>query len=354
MEMERIITYRHSVRGALDEFIESTKFKHFLRSDALIEIAASVAQHHEEGVAIYPEVFICADTTAFSKHSPDGQVYFVGESSDICAGVTAAMKKCAPLTSRDWDIIVEVNSNDHCRFGVFRSSSVPTSLGLEATYFDTSEVELPAAIYVTCPRPSVVIFKSDCGKSVTVCFGHKEIAPENLIPPAELLAESILDQVSDQNLKHATHTFLVKVLRHALRACHGTLICVVDRKWANKDTMPKLLIDGVKLNPHIDFPSAIATLRSSSGNLESACSPLSYYDLLRGMLSFDGITVFSNDGRVISYNTFVHSPSPKGKRRDELQGARKRAYSVLEQHLGKTVLAAFYQSQDGATAFKKL
>jgi hypothetical protein len=352
--MEPIITYRHSVRGALDEFIEKTKFKGVLRSDALIEIAASVAQHQEEGIALFPQVYVCSDANAFSKHAPDGEIHFVGQSQNVRDGVALAMKKCAPLTSRDWDIIVQVNSANHCRFGIFKPSCVPTSLSLETTYFDAQAETLPAAILVTSPRPSVVTFRSDCGKAVTVCFGHDEIVAEALMPPAELLAKVILNKVNDHTLRDASNTFLTKILRHALRACHGTLICVVDSRWAKSGTLPKLLEDSVQLDPPVDFPAAIAELRNSSGNLEAACGPLSYYELLRGMLSFDGITIFSNDGRVIAYNGFVHAPSPKGKRRDEMQGARKRAFSVLENHLGKPILAAYYQSQDGGTLFKKL
>jgi hypothetical protein len=348
-----IISYRHSVRGALDEFLEKTKFKGLLRSDAVIEVAASVAQHHEEGVALYPEVYICSDATTFRKQAPDGELYFVGESSNIREGVKRAMKKCTPLTSRDWDIIIEVNRAG-CRFGIFKSSSVATSLSLEATYFGADIDTLPAAIRVSCNRPSIVTFRSDCGKSLTVCFNHDEVLDEDLLSSAEVLSTEILSALQDQPLRQATHAFLVKVLRHSLKGSHGSLICIVDKKWGHAAKLPTLLADGVIIEPSIDIPRAISNLRASSGNHESICSPLSYYDLVKGMLSFDGITVFSNDGRIIAYNVFVHAPPPKATRRDEIQGARKRAFTVLQSKLGKSILAAFYQSQDGSTAFKKV
>ncbi len=72
------------------------------------------------------------------------------------------------------------------------------------------------------------------------------------------------------------------------------------------------------------------------------------------MLSFDGITVFSNDGRIIAYNVFIHAPAPEGVAQDKIKGARRRAFTILESRLGESILAAFYQSQDGDTVFKTI
>lgn len=348
--MEPIVTYRHSVRGALDEFIEKTKFKGLLRSDAMIEIAASVARHHEEGVQLFPQVYICENTEEFRKQVPDGELYMLGESSDVRQGVTKAMKKCSPLVSRDWEIIIEVNAKG-CRFGIFKSSSVPTALSLETTYFSGELDTLPAAIRVSCKRPSVVTFRSDCGKSLTVCFTHDEVSAESLISPADQLAEHILTEVRDEPLREATSVFLVKIFQQALKGSHGTLVSVVDKKWADEKQLPQLFADGVKLVPCVDIVGAVRNLRGSSGNLEAICAPLSYYELVRGMLTFDGITVFSSDGRIIAYNVFVNAPSTTSLPRDQISGARKRAFDVLRDNLGETVLAAFYQSHDGKTEF---
>ena len=129
---------------------------------------------------------------------------------------------------------------------------------------------MPAAILVGSPRPSVVTFRSDCGEAVTVCFGHDEILPEALLSPADLLGNAILSKVGDDSLREATHTFLVKVLRQGLRACHGTLICVIDKRWAKAKKLPKVLSDAVHLTPPIDFPAAILALRKLKRELRSS------------------------------------------------------------------------------------
>ncbi len=256
-----LITYRHSVRGALEGFLEKTKFKGLLHSDGMIEIAASVARHQEEGVQFFPTVFICADAVAFLKHAPGGEMYVLGENSDIRQGMITAMKKSLPLTSRDWNVIVEVKDG-RCRFGVFKASSVPTALGLETTYFVGETTSLPAAIQVSSARPSVVVFRSDCGESLTVCFTHDEVQAENLVHPSDSLADVILSGVEDGSLKARTKAFLLKVIENALKGSHGTLVCVLDKKWASEELeLPAMLRDGIRIRPPIDFTALIGRAR---------------------------------------------------------------------------------------------
>ena len=317
----------------------------------MIEVAAGVARHQEEGARLYPDVYICTDLDLFIRQAPNGEFYLLGESSDARAAVPRAVKKCAPLASRDWDIVIEVRRAD-CRFGIFRSSSVPASLSLAKTYFGEAEGSVTPAIMVTSPKPSIVTFRSDCGQTLHLNFSHDEISQHDLSVPSDSLVACILEQVLDTALRSATHTFLEKVFRFALKGSHGTLVCVIDKKWTS-GILPSFLRDGVRVVPCIDLPKAIAACQLKAAGAETVCAPISYYELLKGMLSFDGITVFSNDGRVIAYNVFVHAETPSNKSQDEMQGARKRAYSALVRKLGRPILAAFYQSQDGKTAFKQ-
>ena len=205
---------------------------------------------------------------------------------------------------------------------------------------------------VTSPRPAIVTFQSDCGQILHLNFSHDEISEVDLVVPSDSLLDCILDRVSDGALRRATHTFLQRVFRFALKHSHGALVCVVDKKWTS-GTLPSFLKDGIPILPCIDFPEAIAACHAKAAGAEAICRPLSYYELLKGMLAFDGITVFSNDGRLIAYNVFVHSNVEKTKTQAEMQGARKRAFGAMAKKLGRPVLAAFYQSQDGKTAFQR-
>lgn len=345
-----LVTYRDSVRGALEAFVEKTPFKSLIRSDALIEIAANVAFHAEEGVAMHPEVFLCQCIDSFRKLSPDGAVYLVGEDDDILRAIKRALKKCSPLTSRDWDILIELTPNK-CRYGIFRSSSVVTSLTLGSTYFSTGDQSTTPSIQVTRVRSSIVELRSSCGQDLKICFSHDEVDQSNLNSLQQGLTESILEKVHEDQTKEGARSFLSKLLKHAFQNSHGTLICVIDKDLVDSDSVPELLKDCVRLEPSINLVSEVEKLRQSEGNIESSCSPISYYDLIRGILAFDGITVFSNDGRLVYYNSFVALQEPASG--SENHGARKRAFTALTSHLGNPILAAFYLSQDGNSAFIK-
>jgi hypothetical protein len=167
------------------------------------------------------------------------------------------------------------------------------------------------------------------------------------------LANAIVTNVGEAALRDATRAFLVKVLTFSLRGSHGCLAAVISNKWSKRNQLPTFLQDSVTVTPTIDLPLAIGKTKTKDPDQESICSPLAFFDLIRGMLSVDGITVFSNDGKLLAYNAFVYAPYPKAKR-DEIQGARKRAFSVLESAVkNKQIVAAFYQSQDGKTIFKE-
>jgi hypothetical protein len=63
-----------------------------------------------------------------------------------------------------------------------------------------------------------------------------------------------------------------------------------------------------------------------------------------GMFCCDGIVLFDTKANVVAYNAFIRL-----KASNVVGGARRRAYQALKDRIGKGVVAAFYQSQDGAS-----
>lgn len=110
---------------------------------------------------------------------------------------------------------------------------------------------------------------------------------------------------------------------------------------------PKFLAkDGMLFDTPIDFQQMVASVPDDGVELESFDKKA---DLVKGMLRSDGISVFSDHGRLLGYRCFISTSQPAGV----IGGARKRAFFTLTKHLRRGLSAVLVQSQDGATQFEE-
>lgn len=127
-----------------------------------------------------------------------------------------------------------------------------------------------------------------------------------------------------------------------MRRGHGALIAVIA------GARPAELADGVPLANPLDLLGAVeAHARQDSSDTLGRL--LAYAEFLEGVLSTDGITVFSDDGRLLGYNSFVRQQQDvSAAPRSLVGGARRRAFDVLCRLVDDNVLvAAFMRSSDG-------
>ena len=82
---------------------------------------------------------------------------------------------------------------------------------------------------------------------------------------------------------------------------------------------------------------------------EASLKLSSYAGLLQSMLNFDGITLFSSDGKIIGYHYIVNND--KVAEENIEGGARTRAFSALCGLEG--LIACFMKSQDGKIKFNR-
>jgi hypothetical protein len=108
------------------------------------------------------------------------------------------------------------------------------------------------------------------------------------------------------------------------------------------------LSDGVHLREPIDFAEEIYQV---SQNKLQPVVLTSQSLLLKGMLNCDGVVVFSRNAKLLSYNCFIASSMEKVK--PSFGGARMRAFETLCKKIGRGIYAAFIQSQDGWTDFRR-
>ncbi len=151
---------------------------------------------------------------------------------------------------------------------------------------------------------------------------------------------------SQEGNQRESRNFLEKTIHQALNEGHGNLIAVVhDDKMLIDETLKKLR-GGILLDKSIDLQMLAAEYNSQLTE-ESSLKLRSHADLVRSMLNFDGITLFTDQGRILGYHFIVNNNEVKA---ENIQGgSRTRAYLAL---CGmESIRACFIKSQDGKVNF---
>lgn len=139
--------------------------------------------------------------------------------------------------------------------------------------------------------------------------------------------------------------YVDRILSTAIKNCHGTLIAVVPSDVAD---LPTEISDLVRLEApfhlydrfqrHIDEGKTAASV----SRLQAAS------ELVSGFLDSDGITVFNDAGFVLGYRAFINRDTSSAP---VMGGARSRAFGSMKALVGKSIVAAFFRSQDGRTDY---
>ena len=336
--MPENITFRTQLIDGVKEFCQESQLEFLSNALNLVEIVVMLAHYREEGVSLFPKIYLTNDKHILKLMLPDGEVLKIGSAAPDITGIKSAVKKCAPLATNDWLIYIDTSSHNALDFGVFKGSGNPISVLVD----DVLMTESANFIVVKASQVAddCVEIRSNRGGLHFIFLNHRM---EDSPPPLQYMGQlinSITEKISEE-VKEPTVSFLNRLFASALRESHGCIIAVT-----NMSKPPKFLSDdGVILDEPIDFANLVFNLkkeRIAPSHLESK----GY--LLKGMLNSDGIILFDNNGRLLGYNCFV-----KVSNKDNIiGGARKRAFANLKTKIGRGLLAAFMLSQDGWTDFE--
>ena len=97
--------------------------------------------------------------------------------------------------------------------------------------------------------------------------------------------------------------FFRRVLFEVMQGAHGTLVAVLPRERAGS----ALFVDGILLPRPLDVVGLLDRHQVAPDDA-AASAVRATAQLLRGMMSTDGITVLRADGCIIGYNVFVRHP----------------------------------------------
>jgi hypothetical protein len=162
---------------------------------------------------------------------------------------------------------------------------------------------------------------------------------------------SIISKITEncvETHKNIINTFLTKVILNALRIGHGNLIGVVKDSHEDIEKL-KSEKDGIYLPEPIDFQSLVIETETEKNN-ETSVNLKSYSSILKAMLNHDGITIFTNTGKLIGYHLLIN----EHKKDKQINNGGSRSKAFLSMQNCNFFIACFYKSQDGNMKFWKL
>ena len=333
------ITLRTHLIGSVTDFCAESALC-LVTPEILVDLIVRLSRYQEEGVSLFPQVYLTADIDSLIGMLPDGEKLQLASTALTIDGIAEMLKVCAPIATGDWKVFGQT-SEHAMSFGVFRGSSRPVAVAVD----DVLLTGPPATPVVKVHRVAdeCVQVRNSKGTCRYIFFNHKrEDGPPPLMHVANLIA-FITKRVSGRN-RDTVQSYLTKLVMEALSEGHGCTWAVTYM-----GTFPKILKDGIFFEDPIDFQSMIAAVLKKTDDVSDEVL-IRKAELVKGMLCCDGIALFDEHARLLGYRCFV-SLSRKVR---VVGGARKRAFSTLKGHLRRGLSAVFMQSQDGNTEFESV
>lgn len=339
MSKNVIQTLRDHVSHAIGSFLFNEGFKSDgVTQHGILESVNLLSDYQEEGKLLFPEIILTNDFDVF-KTIPNKELV-VGEGELSVSEFKKAIKLCAPLAVDNWIIFIEIK-NGKVKYGLVSSEMTETSLSLFNQTVGDLKVDYPGA---------TIAYIRNMGRKTVELLGLKERVTVSLTLDEPVLgsyteiqkiSQAISSKCNDVN-KSQVAKYFEKVINASLRVGHGSLICVID---SDPDKIKKLIEkepNGTYLPESIDFQQLIVEAEEQSTN-ESSVNLRSFASLLKSMLTHDGITVFSNTGKLLGYHLLIGVYEKDGQINEG--GSRSKAFLSMQN--SNFFESCFFKSQDG-------
>ncbi|OBG44544.1 hypothetical protein A5670_10445 [Mycolicibacterium fortuitum] len=246
---------------------------------------------------MFPRILICDDLDTVLRNVQGSGPVQIGSAVREPGTISRALKKCAPLTAGAWAIWVERQPGAF-RYGVFREP-LPTALDIRATLLDTPASDALRAILIAQFAAGTIEMVSPGRRGMRIHLSGQRDDELSTEDTQQKVADWSATGISDERIMASYRTFAATALQDLLRKGHGTLIAVVPcgkKAWRRNAT------DAVHLDEPIDLAWQLGKLADDATSL--ALFELSTsIELVAGMLSSDGITVFDTCGRVLAFGS---------------------------------------------------
>lgn len=345
-EAESVLSFRNYLQAGIRHFVADFKSSEFA-ADLLAEFIIVLSSYQEEGVRLFPIVFIGENLSEILSVTKGVDSISIGQGDQSRESVRRAFRKFAPLTEgREWAGFVIIDGSE-IKYGLFRTNHSP----LIPTAFEClRQTSNPNYRILGLSRlgGSFVEVRSANGNFQYINMPGDYTEAKN---PPKLVNEFMESVTKDSPASVRPHlrSFYYRVGVDLLHANHGSLIVVIP---ADQE-VPSIFQDGIVLKDRIRIADTIS--KYLSGKDESSFqSMMGWSQLLRRMTRMDGITIIDTCGSIVGYNCFVNQKTFNGKRVSGTSGgARRRAFESLCEYLGPNLTSVIYKSHDGIIEMAK-
>jgi hypothetical protein len=333
------VSLRDFAEKSIAEFLGSEGFiKNEILTHGLLEITNLISDYHEEGAPLFPEIIITESLKIFETIPK--QILQIKESELSSVEFRNAIKLCAPLALESWVIFIEI-SESKLKYGLVTAEMSETSLSIYDQIFGQLKIEYEeiAAVYVR-----------NIGEKVVELIGLKNsmVVSLTLAEPKETNRTEI-NQISaaisnkcGEEYKVQIISFIEKTINAALRTGHGNLIAIVEDEEKSINDLKTKETNCIYLKKEIDFEKLIFVAETDK-TIESSAILKAFTSIAKSMLNHDGITVFTNRGKILGYHLLIENYEGEGGK--ILGGSRLRAFhSICNCNF---FCGGFYKSQDG-------
>jgi hypothetical protein len=313
--------------------------------DGLVSLVDLLSGYSEEGEHLFPELFLFDDSTDIKQSLPNSELVVVGRGSKQVGTFELALKRCARLARWGWSIYL-CRTAHGLEYGLLRCGLTALSLTASELLVGQGDAAVPVILVRHLSRHTIEISGAS-GHSVRIHYGATSESTSDPILIADNFCASVVADVEPE-VKVQARNFYLRIFASVIRRGHGCLAAVLP---PGERKLPKQFRDGVEITPRLDIAAKIGSLlnfQSCEGDTQLRAAA----GLIQGMLSTDGVTLFSSNGTVCAYNVFVKDSNSQLVAAASFGGARRRAFKLLCGWLGKSVESAFFLSQDGHAEFK--
>ena len=332
----KVISNRDTALYEIDKLLKKNGYPtNNTMVEGVADIVNKIADYHEEGVKLYPEVLILHDDYFLKPLQARTEMVYQGEIKEN--EFSKAMKLCAPLATGNWNIYIVLPDDKHISYGLVSVERKETSLDLV-----TQAIEMggdDGIIYIRNVGSKNVELRTkqeSCIISLTL-DGDVDFQDSNL----QKLVEAMLKDLAHDEV---LHNFIVKTIKDALNAGHGNLIAVCKRE--NFELCLTKMTGGAKLTPAIDIPELLNEDKMIQSS-ETSVAIKSNMTLVKSVINHDGITFFSTRGELLGYHYIVDNS--KVGDGNAVGGSRTKAFEALKT-IGE-IEGRFFKSQDGITKY---
>lgn len=340
-ESVKIKSLKEHVLESISSILFSEKFPSCdFTPEGILALVDEIASYHEEGKELFPHILITTNLAELLKSIPSVHKIQIN-STELCAQeFSSALKLCAPLAVDSWIVFFQIDvESKKLQYGLLSSELSETSPSIHRQLIGdmSSDIINIPFIYISNIGQRTVLIEGSKNK-VAVSLSLKGIINVSNISIHTLainIAKNCKKEIQDNLI-----FYFEKLLNTALNECHGTLVAVVEDDTESINLLKNCLKDGTYLEETIDI-SVLVENSENEKSREASTLVRIYSSIIRNMLNFDGITIFSTGGKVIGYHCFVkQEDSP-----ETTNGARFRAFDAMVN--SKAFVCCLYKSQDG-------